>query len=95
MTRCGGVTTLLRLDGLCRAHDVPFSAHCAPSISAHACCAVEATAHLEYFHDHARVEGMLFDGTLEPRAGCLEPDRTRPVLGLRLRRDRAREFRVA
>jgi L-alanine-DL-glutamate epimerase-like enolase superfamily enzyme len=95
VTRCGGITTLLRLDGLCRAHRVPFSAHCAPAVSAHACCAMETVAHLEYFHDHERIERMLFDGVLEPRDGCLEPDRTRPGLGLTLRRERAAEVLAA
>ncbi len=92
VTRCGGITALIRIDGLCRARCIPFSAHCAPAISAHACCAMETLAHLEYFHDHVRIERMLFDGTLDPDGGCLEPDRSRPGLGLELRREDAREF---
>jgi L-alanine-DL-glutamate epimerase-like enolase superfamily enzyme len=94
VTRCGGITVLLRLDGLCRARSMPFSAHCAPAISAHACCAVETLEHLEYFHDHVRLEGMLFDGVLSPEDGNLEPDRSRPGLGLELRRAEAREHEV-
>jgi L-alanine-DL-glutamate epimerase-like enolase superfamily enzyme len=92
VTRCGGITGLLRVDALCRARHVPFSAHCAPAISAHACAAVETLEHLEYFHDHVRIEGLLFDGTLDPRDGYLEPDRERPGLGLELRRSDAAEF---
>jgi L-alanine-DL-glutamate epimerase-like enolase superfamily enzyme len=95
VTRCGGITSLLRVDGLCRARCRPFSAHCAPAVSAHACCAMETVAHLEYFHDHARIEGMLFEGALDPQEGHLEPDRRRPGLGIELRRDRAAEFEVA
>ncbi len=92
VTRIGGVTNLLRADGICRAAQRPFSAHCAPAISAHACCAMEAFAHLEYFHDHVRVERLLFDGTLDPEAGELTPDRTRPGLGLELKRADAARY---
>jgi L-alanine-DL-glutamate epimerase-like enolase superfamily enzyme len=92
VTRCGGVTALLRVDGLCRARNLPFSAHCAPAISAHACCALETLAHLEYFHDHVRVERILFEGTLEPDGGRLRPDRSRPGLGLELKRADAEEY---
>jgi L-alanine-DL-glutamate epimerase-like enolase superfamily enzyme len=92
VTRCGGITGLLRVDALCRARSIPFSAHCAPAISAHACCAMETFVHLEYFHDHVRIESMLFDGVLSPGQGCLEPDSSRPGLGLELRRDAAREY---
>jgi hypothetical protein len=56
---------------------------------------METVAHLEYFHDHARIEGMLFEGALDPQEGHLEPDRRRPGLGIELRRDRAAEFEVA
>jgi L-alanine-DL-glutamate epimerase-like enolase superfamily enzyme len=89
VTRLGGVTAMLRADGVCAALRKPFSAHCAPAVSAHVCCAVETLAHLEYFHDHVRVERMLFDGTLDPRGGALEPDRSRPGLGLELKEDEA------
>jgi L-alanine-DL-glutamate epimerase-like enolase superfamily enzyme len=92
VTRCGGITGLLRVDSLCKARAIPFSAHCAPAISAHACCAMETLVHLEYFHDHARIESMLFDGSLSPEGGCLRPDASRPGLGLELRRDVAQEY---
>jgi L-alanine-DL-glutamate epimerase-like enolase superfamily enzyme len=94
VTRCGGITGLLAVDGLCRARSIPLSAHCAPAISAHACCAVAALEHLEYFHDHVRVESLLFDGTLDPDGGFLKPDRERPGLGLQFKRADAREFEV-
>src|SRR4051794_25265553 len=92
VTRCGGITGLLRVDALCKARSIPFSAHCAPAISAHACCAMESLAHLEYFHDHVRIESMLFEGTLDPEGGFLEPDSERSGLGLGLRRDVASEY---
>jgi L-alanine-DL-glutamate epimerase-like enolase superfamily enzyme len=94
VTRCGGITNLLRVDGLCKARCLPFSAHCAPAISAHACCAMETVRHIEYFYDHYRIEGMLFEGTLEPDRGLLTPDRSRPGLGLELKRDEARRYQT-
>jgi L-alanine-DL-glutamate epimerase-like enolase superfamily enzyme len=74
---------------------VPFSAHCAPAISAHACCAMETLIHLEYFHDHVRIEQMLFGGTLSPDDGRLVPDPERCGLGLELDESAAAEYRVA
>jgi hypothetical protein len=50
--------------------------------------------HVEYFHDHARIEHMLFDGVLTPVDGKLKPDLTRPGLGLDLKRADAERFAV-
>jgi enolase-like protein/mandelate racemase/muconate lactonizing enzyme-like protein len=65
-TRCGGITGLLAVAALCQAHQIPLSAHCAPQLHAHACCAIGPLRHLEYFHDHARIEQLLFDGRACP-----------------------------
>ncbi len=92
VTRVGGVTNMLRVDGMVKSRSMPFSAHCAPAISAHVCCAIETTLHLEYFHDHVRVERLLFDGTLDPSEGFLEPDRSRPGLGIELKEADAQRF---
>jgi L-alanine-DL-glutamate epimerase-like enolase superfamily enzyme len=86
VTRCGGITELLRIGALAQAGGVPFSAHCAPAISAHACAAIEPLVHLEWFADHVRVERLLFEGVLEPDDGVLRPDRSRPGLGIELKR---------
>jgi L-alanine-DL-glutamate epimerase-like enolase superfamily enzyme len=86
VTRCGGITELLRIGALAQARGVPFSAHCAPAISAHACAAIEPLVHLEWFADHVRVERLLFEGVLEPDDGVLRPDRSRPGLGIELKR---------
>ena len=93
VTRCGGISGLLAVGAQAAAAGVPFSAHCAPAISAHACCAVETLRHLEYFHDHVRLESMLFDGVAEPVDGRLVPDAERPGHGLTLR-DGADEWRT-
>ena len=95
VTRCGGITGLLRVSGLCDAHNIDLSAHCAPAVSAHAFCAAVRLRHLEYFHDHVRLESMLFDGVVEPSNGMLRPDRSRPGFGLELKRSDAEPFRVA
>jgi L-alanine-DL-glutamate epimerase-like enolase superfamily enzyme len=92
VTRCGGITNLLRVDGICKGRQIPFSAHCAPAISAHASCAMESLLHLEYFHDHVRLEDMLFDGVLNPEGGDLRPDESRPGLGLELKRSEAERY---
>ena len=81
-TRCGGVTGFLEAGVLCNAWGLPLSAHTAPSVHAHLCCAVPRVRHLEYFHDHVRIERLLFDGVLEPVDGTLRPDRSRSGLGL-------------
>jgi L-alanine-DL-glutamate epimerase-like enolase superfamily enzyme len=83
VTRCMGITGVL---DVANAFGVDVSAHCAPAISAHVFCAVERRRHLEYFHDHVRVEELLFDGLPELRDGALHPDRSRAGNGLELKR---------
>jgi L-alanine-DL-glutamate epimerase-like enolase superfamily enzyme len=92
-TRCGGVTGFLQAGTLCQARCLPLSAHTAPSIHAHLGCSVPIR-HLEYFHDHIRVERMCFDGVLEPIEGKLRPDPEQPGLGLRLRREEIKNYAV-
>jgi L-alanine-DL-glutamate epimerase-like enolase superfamily enzyme len=94
-TRCAGITGLLRAAAVADAFHVPLSSHCAPSIHAHACCAIAGVRHLEYFHDHARIEHMLFDGALTPVAGELRPDLSRPGLGLEFKRADARSYAIS
>jgi L-alanine-DL-glutamate epimerase-like enolase superfamily enzyme len=94
-TRCGGVTGLLRADALCVAHGRAFSAHCAPALHTPVCTAMQSAVHLEYFHDHARIEQMLFDGAPEPQRGVLRPHDSAPGHGLELKRRDAERFAVA
>jgi L-alanine-DL-glutamate epimerase-like enolase superfamily enzyme len=86
-TRCGGITGLLDAAALARAFRIPLSAHTAPALHLHPCCAIPEIRHIEYFHDHARIESMLLDGIAEVREGRLRPDLTRVGHGLRLRED--------
>jgi L-alanine-DL-glutamate epimerase-like enolase superfamily enzyme len=94
VTRCGGYSGFLKVAALCEAFQVPLSAHCAPQLHAHVACAVSALRHVEYFHDHNRIDRMLFDGVLDPEGGMLRPDRTKPGHGLALRGEDAAAYRV-
>ena len=91
-TRCGGFTGFLQTATLCQAHQVPLSAHTAPTLHAHVCCAATPVRHVEYFHDHARIERMLFDGIPEIENGELIPDLSRPGLGIELKTADAKKF---
>jgi len=42
--------------------------------------------HAEYFHDHARIEKIFFEGNVEPDNGALKPDLSRLGMGLELKR---------
>jgi L-alanine-DL-glutamate epimerase-like enolase superfamily enzyme len=92
ITRCGGITELLRVDGLCRAFQVPLSLHCGPAIHLHPGVALDRLVHLEYFHDHVRIEHLLFDGVVRPVEGALYPDLDRPGNGLELKRADAERY---
>lgn len=91
-TRCGGVSGFLAAAALCAAFQVPLSSHCAPALHTSLCCAVPGAVHLEYFHDHARIEAMLFDDAPVPSQGRLSPRDDRPGLGLVLKTEDARCF---
>ncbi|HZU81001.1 MAG TPA: enolase C-terminal domain-like protein, partial [Acidimicrobiales bacterium] len=93
VTRCGGITGFLGAAALAEAHCIDVSAHCAPQVSAQVGTAVARFRHLEYFHDHVRIEQLLFDGVLEPEpGGVLRPDRDRPGMGLELKERDARRW---
>jgi len=91
-TRCGGFTGFLQAAALCQAHHLPLSAHTAPALHMHVGCSAIPVRHLEYFHDHARIEQMLFDGVPEPVNGVLQPDRSRPGMGIEFKTADAKRF---
>ena len=64
----------------------PLSAHCAPALHLHVGLRRSAAGHVEWFHDHVRIERLLLDGAPEPVDGEIAPDRTRPGNGFELRR---------
>jgi len=92
VTRCGGITAMLGVAALCQSRSLELSAHTSPTIHAHVGCALEPLVHVEYFHDHARIEQMLFEGAPLPAAGELRPDPRRPGLGLELREQVAERY---
>jgi L-alanine-DL-glutamate epimerase-like enolase superfamily enzyme len=94
VTRCGGVTGFMQAAALCEAHHTDLSGHCAPALHLHAACAAPRLRHLEWFHDHVRIEHMLFDGAPTPRDGKIAPDLSRPGLGLAFKRADAEQYRV-
>jgi len=93
-TRCGGITGFLRAAALADAHMVPLSAHAAPALHLHVCCAAPRLRHIEWFHDHVRIEAMLFDGAPVPDRGVIRPDLSQPGHGLTFRRNDAARFAV-
>ncbi|NUR84132.1 MAG: mandelate racemase [Nonomuraea sp.] len=94
ITRCGGVLEWQRAAAVAAAHGLEVSAHCAPQLHLHAALATPNLRHLEWFHDHVRIESMFFDGFREPEDGELRPDLSRPGLGLDLRTADAAKYLV-
>ena len=93
-TRCGGITGFLQVAPLCDAVCRPLSAHTAPAVHLHPCSALANVRHIEYFHDHVRIESSLLDGVVAPVDGALHPDLSRPGLGLELKHADASDFLV-
>lgn len=93
-TRCAGITGFLEAAAVSAAHGVPLSAHTAPALHLPVCCAVQELMHIEYFHDHVRLERMAFDGCPQLVDGALEPDWSRPGLGLALRHHDLEPYRI-
>jgi L-alanine-DL-glutamate epimerase-like enolase superfamily enzyme len=95
VTRALGISGLLRVAALCDARNIELSLHCAPQLSAHVGTAIWHLRHLEYFHDHVRIERIAFDGVLEPQpGGVLRPDRDRPGLGLDIKHADLEQYRM-
>ena len=93
-TRCGGITGFMKAGTLCDAYGIPLSAHTAPSIHTYLCCCVSRAIHLEYFHDHERIEQLFFEGRPVPVDGHIAPDMNSPGLGIRLRKKDAEKYLV-
>ncbi len=94
LTRCGGVTAFMRVAALCEAHHMDLSGHCAPAVHLHAACAAPRLRHLEWFHDHVRIEQKLFDGAPVAHEGLIRPDLSRPGHGLEFRAADAARYAV-
>ena len=93
-SRCAGITGFLQAAALTESRTLKLSAHCAPSLHVPPCSAIAMLSPIEYFHDHVRIEHMLFDGALTPVDGALHPDLSRPGLGLEFKRADAQRYAV-
>lgn len=94
VTRAGGVSGFLQAASLCDAFHVDLSAHCAPAAHLHAACAAPRFRNLEWFHDHVRIEHMLFEGAPVAKDGMIAPDLSRPGHGLALKPKEAERYAV-
>ncbi|HEX5402903.1 MAG TPA: enolase C-terminal domain-like protein [Pseudonocardiaceae bacterium] len=93
-TRCGGYTEWLRSAAVAASFGLEVSGHCAPNLHAPVAAATPNVRHLEWFHDHVRIEAMLFDGSLDPTGGQVTPWRDRHGHGLVLAEDAAAGYLV-
>jgi L-alanine-DL-glutamate epimerase-like enolase superfamily enzyme len=95
VSRVGGITGWRRVAALTDAHHVHLSGHCAPHLHLDVAAATANLRHLEWFHDHVRIESLLFDGTTTPTGGALRWDPGAPGHGLTLRSADADRYRIA
>jgi L-alanine-DL-glutamate epimerase-like enolase superfamily enzyme len=94
VTRCGGITEFLRASAVAAAAGLDVSAHCAPHQHLAVAAAVPNLRHLEWFHDHVRIETMLFDGAVPATGGEAPVNLGDPGNGLVFREADAAPFRV-
>lgn len=94
ITRCGGVSAFMKIGALCEAWRLPLSSHCAPLLHLHPACALPAFRHAEYFHDHVRIEHMLFEGMPSLSDGALRPDPAAPGFGFVFKESDAQHYRT-
>lgn len=81
-TRCQGYTGFMQGAALAGTANLPVSSHCAPALHLAVCCHLGNARHMEYFHDHVRIEHMLFDGVPGVVDGNMACDRNRPGHGM-------------
>jgi L-alanine-DL-glutamate epimerase-like enolase superfamily enzyme len=82
VSRCGGYTEWHRVAALAAARNIEVSGHCAPNLTAPIAAATPNFRHIEWFADHDRIEGKLFDGALNPDGGSVSPQLRDPGNGL-------------
>jgi L-alanine-DL-glutamate epimerase-like enolase superfamily enzyme len=94
-SRCGGYTGWFGAAAIASGHNLQVSAHCAPNLHAPVAAATPNLRHVEWFHDHARIETELLEGAAVPEGGALRSARDAPGHGLALRPAAAERYRVA
>ena len=93
VTRCGGITEWRRVAAVAAAHHLDVSGHCAPNVTVPVAAATPNFRHLEWFHDHVRIETMLFDGAREAPGGLARLTDA-PGNGVTWRAQDAEQYRV-
>ncbi|HEX7743743.1 MAG TPA: enolase C-terminal domain-like protein, partial [Micromonosporaceae bacterium] len=94
VTRCGGISEFQRAAAVAAAAGLQVSAHCAPNQHLAVAAAVPNLRHIEWFHDHVRIETTLFDGALPATGGAVRVNVSEPGNGMALRGADAERFRV-
>jgi len=94
-TRCGGFTEWRRIAALADGWGLQVSGHCAPALHCHVAASTPNLRHVEWFHDHVRIEGLLLDGVPGGDGGAMWPDLATAGHGMSLRHDIAQEYRAA
>ena len=94
VTRCGGLSAFLEAGALCHARHRPLFAHCGPSFHLAPALALPSFGMIEWFHDHVRIERLLFEPESLPplRAGRLHPRLDRLGHGLEWNRAEADKY---
>jgi L-alanine-DL-glutamate epimerase-like enolase superfamily enzyme len=90
-TRCLGFTGALLAAAAAATAHVPVSTHTAPQLHVHLAAGVRDLHSVEWFHDHARVESLLFEDTVQPHDGIVAAKVTRTGNGLVLRATTAKQ----
>ncbi len=85
VSRCAGITEWLRVASVAAGHGLQISGHCAQTLHLAPAASITNLRHIEYFHDHARADRLLFDGVVDPIGGILSPLLERPGMGLELK----------
>lgn len=94
VSRCGGITDWLKSAAVAESFGLEVSGHCSPHLHAHVAAATANFRHLEWFHDHVRIEEKFFDGTLDPTGGVIRPDTGAPGNGLTVKTNDIERWRV-
>lgn len=94
-TRCGGITGWRRAATVAAAHGLDISGHTSPHAHVHVAAATVNLRHLEWFHDHVRIEHLFFDGCLSPDGGAVTPADDRVGNGYTFRSTDAARYLVS
>lgn len=93
--RCGGYTEWLRIAALAASYNLEVSAHCGPTLHRAVAPAAPNLRHLEYFHDHVRLEDLFFEGVARARQGSVIEVSAEPGIGICLKAPDVDQYRVA